>query len=574
MTDERQTEPAKPTPEPKRGFGFGALVIASLLGAALAAGGVFFFLMRQAGPEATTVQAKKVRYQCPMHPAVVQDHPGECPICHMKLVKVDEQAGGAGPSAEPAKVRYQCPMHPAVVQDHPGDCPICHMKLVKVDEQAGGAGAGAGPSAKPAKVRYQCPMHPEVVQDEPGDCPICHMHLVEVDAGPSGAKPAEGPAKERRIVLYRSPMDPKQTSPTPRKDEMGMDYLPVYGDEVTGSPAPVAGMADVKIDSSRQQLIGLNTAEVALGKVGGAWRTTGRVAVDETRVRRVNLKVSGFVEKVFVDFVGKPVRKGDALFTFYSPELVAAQQEYLLALRTRTALGQAGAGAGDGDSLVAGARRKLALWDVPDSEIERAEKTGEPARVLTLYSPVSGVVTKKDVVEGAKLDAGAMPYEIVDLSSVWVLADVYESELRFVKQGMEATLALNAFPDREFKGRVAFLDPLLDPRSRTVKVRLSFPNPGGELKPEMFGEVVLHVAPRQVLRVPVDAVIDSGTAKVVFVALGEGKLSPRAVQLGESGAGFVEVLGGLAAGERVVTRANFLVDSESRLRASLQELRP
>jgi Cu(I)/Ag(I) efflux system membrane fusion protein len=184
------------------------------------------------------------------------------------------------------------------------------------------------------------------------------------------------------------------------------------------------------------------------------------------------------------------------------------------------------------------------------------------------------VVTKKDVVEGMKLDAGAMPYEIVDLSSVWVLADVYESELRLVKEGMLATLTLTAFPNRVFEGKVVFLDPLLDAQTRTVKVRLTFANPSGELRPEMFGEVVLHGSPRTALRVPLDAVIDSGTQKLVFVAVGEGRFEPRAVEVGESGEAHVEVTRGLRLGERVVVRANFLVDSESRLRASLAPPEP
>lgn len=384
---------------------------------------------------------------------------------------------------------------------------------------------------------------------------------------PTAARPGE-----RRVLFYRDPMNPKVTSPTFRKDEMGMDYLPVYEDEAAGEAAPVKGQATVEIDPARQQLIGLTTAEATVGPVGGGWRTVGRVAVDETRVRHVNVKVPGFVERIYVNFVGKPVRRGDPLFALYSPELLAAQQEYLLALRTRGSLLRGGPLATDGEDLVQAARRKLALWDVPESEIERLERTGEPTKTLTFSSPVSGVVTRKDVVEGAKLEAGAMPYEIVDLSTVWILADVYERELRYVKEGMPATLTLNAFPSREFKGQVLFVDPLMEPQTRTVKVRLAFANPGGDLRPEMFGEVVLHGTPREGLRIPQDAVLDSGTEKIVFVALGAGKLQPREVHLGASGDGTVEVTSGLSPGERVVTRANFLVDSESKLRAALAEM--
>ena len=419
---------------------------------------------------------------------------------------------------------------------------------------------------------YQCPMHPSIIQDHPGECPICGMKLVKVEK--PKAESAPPPAAEKKLLFYRSPMDPKQTSKAPRKDEMGMDYLPVYESDL-GGPSAVSGLANVEIDAARQQLIGLKTAEVTEGPVGGAWRTVGRVAIDETRVRHVNLKVPGFVERIYVDFVGKKVKQGDPLFSIYSPELLSAQEEYLLALRTRGALSATGTAHNtNGEDLVTAARRKLSLWDKPAAEIAKLESTGQSQKTLTLFSPVSGVVTRKDVVEGMKLDAGAMPYEIVDLSSVWVLADVYESELRFITAKMEATLKLSAFPNRDFKGKVVFIDPLMNPETRTVKVRLTFPNPKGELRPEMFGEVVLLGAPHEALRIPLDAVIDSGTEKVVFVAIGEGKFQPRKVTLGESDGAQVEVLSGLAKTERVVIRANFLVDSESRLRASLEDTAP
>jgi len=378
-----------------------------------------------------------------------------------------------------------------------------------------------------AATQYQCPMHPSIVQDHPGDCPICGMDLV-----------AMTPA---------APGDPGAST--------------------------VEGLAPVTIDPSRQQLIGLRTAPVTQGKVGGVWRTNGRVAMDETRVRRVNMKVSAFVEQVYADFTGKPVRKGEALFSIYSPQLLAAQEEYLLALRTREALNQAGGMATqDGDTLVAAARRKLELWDVPPAVLERLARTGEASRTLPLVSPISGVITRKDVVEGARVELGATPYEIVDLSRVWVLADVYESELRHVKVGMPATLHLKAFPNRVFAGKVVFLDPVLDPTTRTVKVRLEFPNPDGDLRPEMFGEVTLRGTTREGLKIPSDAVVPTGTTHVVFVALGDGRFQPREVRLGDSDGKSVEVTSGLKAGEQVVTGANYLVDSESRLRASLAAL--
>ncbi len=431
----------------------------------------------------------------------------------------------------------------------------------------GGDGHAHGGAVAEAKEQWQCPMHPSIVQDHPGDCPICGMKLVKLE-GTGGGSEAKG---ERKLLFYRSPMDPTQTSLTARKDEMGMDYVPVYSDELGGA-ATVEGLTQVSIDAARQQLIGLKIAHVERGQVGGSWRTSGRVAVDETRVHHVNVKFSGFIEHVHGDFVGRAVKKGEPLFSIYSPELLATQQEFLLALDTRKRLGAAGGTTADGDVLVAAARRKLELWDVPRSEIERLERTGEPTRTITFYSPATGVLTKKDVVPGMRVNAGDMPFEIVDLSRVWVLADAYETEVRHVKVGMAARLSLKAFPNRTFSGRVAFIDPMLDPKTRTAKVRIEFANATGDLKPEMFGDVVLQGKAREGIRIPADAVIHSGTKSVVFVALPDGKFQPRELQLGEGDSEFVEVVSGLEKGDGVVTRANFLVDSESRLRASLSAL--
>ncbi len=517
------TPPAATPPVPsRRRFGAGALVLTLALGLAVGVGGTRLL------PH-------------------THDHPA-----------------GGGPGNAVSTPRYVCPMHPTIASDHPGDCPICGMKLVLAKEAAPGGDAASKPAV--ARALYVCPMHPTVTSPEPGDCPICGMKLVLQAPKDAGVGKETGP---RKVAFYRSPMDPKQTSPAPRKDEMGMDYLPVYEDEVGGGRGAVEGLAAVRIDPQRQQLIGLRTAEASRGPVGGSWKTVGRVAVDETRVHHVALKVSGFAEHVYVDYVGKYVKAGEPLFSIYSPDLLSVQEEYLLAKRTERVLSQGQELATAGEDLVASARERLRLWDIPDAEIDRLDRTGKPSRTLTLRAPMSGVVTKKDIVMGHRLNEGDMPYEITDLSAVWVLADAYESDLARLRLGMKATLTLQAFPDRTFQGRVIFVDPLLDPKTRTAKVRLAFPNPTGALRPEMFGEVTLQGPSREALRIPVDAVVDSGTRKVVFLALGDGKFQPREVRLGAAGAEFVEVISGLSPGDRVVTRANFLIDSESRLRASL-----
>jgi Cu(I)/Ag(I) efflux system membrane fusion protein len=399
--------------------------------------------------------------------------------------------------------------------------------------------------------QYQCPMHPAVVQDHPGLCPICNMKLVKVT-------PAKAEPQAKTPRFYRSPMDPKVTSPVPMKDSMGMDFVPVFDE--ADARTEVDGLGLVELDPARQQLIGLKTAQADVGVVGGALRTSARVAVDETRVRKVNVKVGGFIEKLYVDFVGKPVRKGQPLYSLYSPEILGAENELLVAKKMNDA------------QLLSASRRKLELWGVPSVELDRLEREQTASGVVTFVSQVSGVVTAKDVVEGSRVELGAMPFEIVDLSTVWVLADVYETELRFITPGLTASLRLDAWPGREWQGKVLFVDPVLDAKTRTARVRLAFSNAQGELKPEMFGEVTLAREARSTLRIPADAVVQTGTQQVVFVARTEGRFEPRVIEVGERGREFVEVLSGLTAGEAVVTRANFLVDSESRLRASLSRL--
>jgi Cu(I)/Ag(I) efflux system membrane fusion protein len=421
----------------------------------------------------------------------------------------------------------------------------------------------AASAASPKQQMYQCPMHPQIIMDHPGTCPICGMTLVPMAS--------DVPKDKGKLLFYRSPMNPSLTSQVPRKDEMGMDYVPVYEGELKGEGAVIEDHSAVTIDQERQQLIGLRTEKVVEGSVSGELHALGRVVVDETRVRKVNVKVEGFVEKLFVDFVGKPVAKGQPLFSLYSPEFVSAQQEYLLALSTQKAL-SGGSLQGSGGELLDSARRRLGLWDVPKEAIDHLEKTGEVQKALVLRSPISGVVTAKNVMEGARLTPADIPFEITDLGHVWVQVDVYEAELGRAKVGMPAELSTQASPGKTFKGRIAFIDPVMDPKTRTAKARLEFPNPKGELKPEMFGEVVIKGQGRKGLIIPLDAVLDAGTTKVAFVSLGGGKFEPREVTTGTTVGEKVEIRSGLKLGEDVVVRANFLVDSESRLKAALAQM--
>jgi Cu(I)/Ag(I) efflux system membrane fusion protein len=427
--------------------------------------------------------------------------------------------GGARPGAAAAKT-YVCPMHPEVVKDHPGDCPICGMKLVPKE--------GAKPSPSPAAHEtWTCPMHPEIVKDHAGKCPICGMDLVRKE--PAAPSAGAGPA----------------------------------------------GYAPVTIDARRRQLLSLRTARVERGSFGTGIRTVGRVVFDERRVHHVHTRYEAYVEHVEADFTGKLVRKGEALAHVYSPELFATQQEVLLALRAVRALGPSAdpAAREDAGRLLDAARERLSLWGVTDADVAALEKRGEPLRSVPIYSPTSGYVTSRMAVHGMKVMPADTLFDIVDLSSVWVLADVYESELPRVAVGQPARMTLSYRPGREWRGTVTYVYPSLDEKTRTAKARLEFANPNEELKPEMYADVVLESAPRTALKVPEDAVLDSGTRKIVFVAKGEGLLEPREVTVGEQGGGSWEVLSGLVEGEEVALGASFLVDSESRLAAALAGMR-
>jgi multidrug efflux pump subunit AcrA (membrane-fusion protein) len=428
-----------------------------------------------------------------------------------------------------------------------------------------------------AAKKYQCPMHPQIIRDKPGECPICGMKLVPIEA----VTHAEGAAAEgtaagsaRRILFYRSPMNPSETSPVPKKDSMGMDFVPVYADEAEGTAGSPEGLAPVTIDAAKRQLLGLKTVAVQRAPFETSIRTTGRVASDERRVHHVHTRYEGFVEHVTADFTGKYVTKGEVLALIYSPELYATQQEYLLALKASRTLGPSGVPsvARGGHDLLDAARQRLLLWEITPADIAEIEKRGEPIHAMPVYAPISGFVTGRTAYHGMKVMPADTLFDILDLSSVWVLADVYEYELPRLALGEKATMTLSYWPGRSWNGTVTYIYPSVDEKTRTVKVRAEVDNPKGELKPEMFADVTIHARPRTVLQVPDDTILESGTRNIVFLSEGEGRLVPREVSVGDHGSGVVEIRDGLKEGDVVVKGANFLVDSESRLKAAISAM--
>ncbi|MDQ5857230.1 MAG: efflux RND transporter periplasmic adaptor subunit [Acidobacteriota bacterium] len=400
------------------------------------------------------------------------------------------------------------------------------------------------------------------------------------DAGraqPSSASPVSTPAK--KVLYWVDPMHPAYKSDKPgTAPDCGMDLVPVYEEAPTGAPRgkPVAGYSTISVPPERQQAIGVQLGKVEVRDLTKTIRAVGRVTFDETLLHQVHAKFEGYIEELYVDYTGKAVRKGQPLLSIYSPDLLATQQEYLLAFRARQQFrGSSNADLSRGGTdLYESARQRLLLWDISPADLDQLEKTGRPRKALTLYSPVSGFVMVKNAVQGGRVMPSDSLFEIAGLQRVWVLADVYESEAPFVSVGQSARMSLSYLPGRTWTGKVTFIAPVLDETTRTVKVRVEFANPDGVLKPEMYSEVLLERPLGRVVAVPESAVLTTGTRSIVFVAKGGGQFEPREVKPGARVDSYYEIREGLAGGEDVVTQANFLVDSESRLKAALTGMAP
>jgi len=398
-------------------------------------------------------------------------------------------------------------------------------------------------------------------------------HRTSPDAIAAGADAgaASGAVKPRKLLYYRNPMGLADTSPTPKKDPMGMDYVPVYeGEDNDASGAPAAAN-QIRIGTEKIQKLGVRTEAASMRLLGRTVRAAGRIEPDERRMYAISPKFEGYVERLHVSVTGQPVAKGQPLFEVYSPELVSAQREYAIAVQGMQAMKDAGPDAqASMKQLAESSLVRLRNWDFSPEQVAALVKTGQASRTITFRSPVSGLITEKKAIQGMRFMPGDALYQVTDLSSVWVVADVFEQDIGLVKPGAMAKVTINAYPNQVFEGRIIYVYPTMKAETRTVAVRVELANPRQLLKPAMFAQVELPVGGKApVLTVPDSAVIDSGTRRIVLVQAQEGRFEPREVELGARGENYVEVVKGMRDGEQVVVAANFLIDAESNLKAAV-----
>lgn len=455
-----------------------------------------------------------------------------------------------GTSASASAVQYYCPMHPQVVQDHPGECPICSMTLVKREGGGERTDSHAGHRHEPSDP-FICPMHPEETGvDAAARCPICGMKL------------------EPRPVKPPSPAPKPSAQPSPVTAD-----APAANATAAPLPHDVPGLAPVELTLDRVQAIGVRTAVAREEELLPELATVGFVSADEARFARVHSRFSGWIDELAVAVTGQKVSRGEVLARLYNTELLPAQQEFLAARRWTEAPAPPAHDALprlSGATLERDARARLELFGVSASEIERIAETGQPIRSVAIAAPIGGYVVTKNAVRGAFVDPGTELFEIVDLSKVWVLADVYERDAGRVRTGQAASVRIDALPNRRFDGKLGFLYPSLDPATRTLRVRIELENRKLELRPGMYGNVVIRLDTTRAVTIPSEALADTGEHQYVFLARDGGRFEPRRVRAGARVGERVEILEGVAAGDVVVSTANFLIDSESRLRAAIQ----
>lgn len=409
-------------------------------------------------------------------------------------------------------------------------------------------------SAKHLDSKYQCPMHPDIVKDKEGTCPICGMDLIPVEQE-AEKKPAA--KKERKILYWVAPMDPNYRRDKPGKSPMGMDLEPVYADDDEADAGDEDGPV-VKISPAVENNLGVRTALVERGKLWRRIDTVGYIALDESKVSHIHLRVDGWIERLVVDTEGDRVKKGQRLFDLYSPRLVNAMEEYVQALRTSNS------------RLITASAEKLVSLGISQRQITALKKTRKVPQTISIYAPQDGIVSMLMAREGMYVQPMNEVMTLADLSTVWVLAEVFESQSEWVKLEQPADVTLSYIPGRTWEGKVDYVYPSLDAKNRTLKVRLRFKNPGETLKPNMYANVTIYGGAKEnVLSVPSEALIRSGGTERLIIAKGNGRFAQRVVVSGMESGDYIEILSGVNEGEKVVTSAQFLIDSEASMKASI-----
>ncbi len=422
-------------------------------------------------------------------------------------------------------------------------------------------------TAKHADPNYVCPMHPQIVRGEPGNCPICGMTLVKKEAPVENTSTkAKTEKKEKKILYWVAPMDPNFRRDEPGKSPMGMDLVPVY-DEGGSAENSDDEYPAITVKHSIAQSMGVRTATVQKEALSRTIKTVGFMSYNEDKLQHVHTRTEGWVESITAKAQGDYIKKGSVLFHYYSPDLVAAQEDYLLALKGAVLYSEKGT-----RNIIESAKIKMRLIGVPESIITEITKTRKSVKKIPVYAPTSGTITKLEVRKGMYIVPATILYTIEDLSSIWVIVDVFENQLNWVREGNPATIRVEALGNKEFTGRVDYIYPELASMTRTLRVRLVFDNPKGQFKPNMFADVSIQGTVHEALTVPNEAIILSEEGKRIVKVTGDNEYQPITVRTGIKSGGKTEILEGLAEGDKIVVSSQFLLDSESNLQASFRRL--